>query len=47
MQVETEFTSGRHTLSFDSGKRVDLTKEESDEFEDWFNRKIEENDGQT
>lgn len=43
MQVETDFTSNRHTLSFDTGKRIDLTKEESDELDEWFDRKLKEN----
>ncbi len=40
MQVETEFTSKRHTLSFENGKRIDLTKEESDELDEWLCRKL-------
>jgi len=43
MQVETDFTTKRHSLIFDSGKRVDLTKKESDELDSWLYRKIEEN----
>lgn len=42
MQVETDFTSKRHTLSFESGKRIDLTKKESDELDEWLYRKIDE-----
>jgi len=42
MQVETDFTSKRHTLSFESGKRIDLTKEESNELDEWFYRKLKE-----
>jgi hypothetical protein len=43
VQVETDFTSKRHTLSFESGKRIELTKEESDELDDWYCRKLKEN----
>ena len=39
MQVEEDFTSGKLTLAFEEGKRVDLTKAESKEFEKWFNEK--------
>ncbi|KKN08154.1 hypothetical protein LCGC14_1059660 [marine sediment metagenome] len=43
MQVETDFTSGLHTLAFEKSKmRINLTKEEGDEFEAWFNRKLKE-----
>lgn len=43
MLVETDFTSGRHTLAFEKSKmRINLTKEESQEFNAWFNRKCAE-----
>lgn len=33
MQIERDFTSGKVTLAFESGKRVELTKEETREFD--------------
>lgn len=42
MQVYTDFTSGKHTLVFANGRRVELTKEESKEFEKWFEEKKKE-----
>ena len=41
MLVETDFTSRRHTLAFE-GRRIDLTKKESEEFESWLDRKLAE-----
>jgi len=43
MQVETDFTSKKHTLKFKTGKKIDLTKEESNELNEWLNRKLKEN----
>ncbi len=43
MEVHTDFTSGKHTLVFDNGKRVDLTKQESIEFEQWHKAKLAKN----
>ena len=39
MQIETEFMSREHTLSFDNGKRLKLSRDESLEFEKWFEKK--------
>jgi len=44
MKVETDFTSTTHTLVFETGKRVELTKEESTEFETWFVKKKAESE---
>ena len=33
MLIERDFTSGKVTLSFDTGKRVNLTSEETKEFD--------------
>jgi len=44
MEVHTDFTSGKHTLVFAEGKRVALTKQESVEFEKWFEAKAERNE---
>lgn len=33
MLIERDFTSRKVTLSFDTGKRVELTKEETKEFD--------------
>lgn len=33
MLIERDFTSGKVTLSFETGKRVDLTKDETEEFD--------------
>ena len=38
MKVETDFTSKRHTLVFES-RRIDLDKSESQEFESWFEQR--------
>lgn len=35
MLVEEDFTSHIFTLAFDTGKRVELTREESIEYEKW------------
>lgn len=42
MKVHTDFTSGNHTLRFENGKEVELSKEESSEFERWFEEKVKE-----
>lgn len=34
MQIEREFTSKNVTLSFQSGRRIELTREETDEFDE-------------
>lgn len=44
MQVEQDFTSRKLTLSFESGKRVELNQMESKEFERWFEQKGKEVD---
>jgi len=33
MQIERDFTSGNVTLAFGSGKRIELTREETLEFD--------------
>jgi hypothetical protein len=44
MIVETDFTSRKHTLSFEtSHRRIALDKAESEELEKWFQSKIAEN----
>ena len=45
MEVHTDFTSGAHTLVFDEGKQVKLSKQESIEFEKWFKAKEQERKG--
>ncbi len=35
MLVHEDFTSHKFTLVFDTGKRVDLTRDESIEYEKW------------
>jgi len=42
MKTHRDFTSGKLTLVFDSGKDVNLTKVESNEFEQWFLEKNKE-----
>ncbi len=42
MKVHTDFTHGNHTLVFANGKEVELSKEESLEFEKWFEDKKKE-----
>lgn len=44
MEVHTDFTSGQHTLVFDNGKTIDLSKDESNEFEQWLKKKAAQND---
>jgi len=38
MQVETDFTSKRHTLVFEE-RRIKLNDKESREFEKWFEQR--------
>lgn len=33
MQIEREFTSGKVTLAFESGRRIELTRDETYEFD--------------
>lgn len=42
MKIERDFTSGNVTLAFENGKRVGLTKEETQEFDERI-RQIQEN----
>jgi len=44
MLVETEFMTGQHTLRFETGKYIELTKKESQEFEIWFEKKKAESE---
>jgi len=38
MQIERDFTSGRVTLSFEGGRRIDLTTKETKEFDNRIKR---------
>ena len=38
MLVHTHAVSGEHALVFDNGKKVELTKQESIEFQNWFDK---------
>ena len=42
MVVQQDFTTKKLTLAFQSGKRIELDKMESREFQDWFERKRKE-----
>ena len=42
MEVATDFTSGNHTLRFDDNQQIELTKQQSREFEEWFEKKKHE-----
>ena len=42
MTVHTDFTSGKHTLIFSDGNEIELTKQESIEFEKWYESKSSE-----
>ena len=46
MIVETDFTSGRHTLVFEN-RRIRLDKSESRQLDWWLERKIAEQDQKT
>lgn len=45
MVVHTDFTSKKHTLCFDDDQRIELTKQQSREFEKWFEKKRQERAG--
>lgn len=42
MKVHEDFTTGKLTLVFDTGEKVELSEKESDEFTNWFARKTKE-----